>query len=106
MFENSNLFQSFVGAMGVPGGGRNEVTERFLRHMFIITVDSFDDNTLSKIFVTILDWHFQKGFVDEVARLSKVRNSYSFNNSVITCILSSYFSFAWLLLWRFTKQQC
>ncbi|CAH0564658.1 unnamed protein product [Brassicogethes aeneus] len=62
---------SFVGAMGVPGGGRNEVTERFLRHMFIVTVDSFDDSTLTKIFVTILEWHFQKGFEEEVSRLTK-----------------------------------
>ncbi|XP_050512273.1 dynein axonemal heavy chain 3 isoform X2 [Diabrotica virgifera virgifera] len=61
----------FVGAMGVPGGGRNEVTDRFLRHMQIITIDSFDDNTLSKIYTTILDWHFAKGYVEPVARLSK-----------------------------------
>ncbi|CAG9858599.1 unnamed protein product [Phyllotreta striolata] len=61
----------FVGAMGVPGGGRNEVTDRFLRHLQIITIDSFDDNTLAKIFTTILDWHFSKGYVDDVARLSK-----------------------------------
>ncbi|KAJ8963034.1 hypothetical protein NQ314_005606 [Rhamnusium bicolor] len=61
----------FVGAMGVPGGGRNEVTDRFLRHMQIICLDSFDDNTLNKIFVTILDWHFSKGYVEGIARLSK-----------------------------------
>ncbi|CAH1180400.1 unnamed protein product [Phaedon cochleariae] len=61
----------FVGAMGVPGGGRNEISDRFLRHMQIIALDSFDDNTLNKIFVTILDWHFAKGFPENVARLSK-----------------------------------
>lgn len=63
----------FVGAMGVPGGGRNEITDRFLRHMQIICLDSFEDSTLVKIFTTILDWHFQKGYVEPVARLSKVR---------------------------------
>nr|CAI5856319.1 unnamed protein product [Callosobruchus analis] len=61
----------FVGAMGVPGGGRNEITDRFLRHMQIIGLDSFDDNTLTKIFSTILEWHFAKGYVEPVARLSK-----------------------------------
>ncbi|KAJ8964394.1 hypothetical protein NQ317_006775 [Molorchus minor] len=61
----------FVGAMGVPGGGRNEITERLLRHMQIVCLDSFDDNTLTKIFTTILDWHFAKGYVDDIARLSK-----------------------------------
>ncbi|XP_057653134.1 dynein axonemal heavy chain 3 [Diorhabda carinulata] len=61
----------FIGAMGVPGGGRNEISDRFLRHMQIITIDSFDDQTLSKIFTTILDWNFSKGYVEPVARLSK-----------------------------------
>lgn len=63
----------FVGAMGVPGGGRNEITDRFLRHMQIISLDSFEDNTLVKIFSTILDWHFAKGYVDQICRLTKVR---------------------------------
>lgn len=63
----------FVGAMGVPGGGRNEVTDRFLRHMQIICLDSFEDNTLVKIFSTILDWHFAKGYVEPVSRLTRVR---------------------------------
>ncbi|XP_008197222.2 dynein axonemal heavy chain 3 [Tribolium castaneum] len=62
---------NFIGAMGPPGGGRNEVTDRFLRHMQIIAIDSFDDNTLSKIFTTILDWHFAKGYEEPVARLHK-----------------------------------
>jgi dynein heavy chain len=57
--------------MGPPGGGRNEVTERFLRHMQIIAIDSFDDNTLTKIFTTILDWHFSKGYEEPVARMYK-----------------------------------
>lgn len=64
----------FVGAMGPPGGGRNEVTDRFLRHNVIICLDSFDDNTLSKIFTTIMEWHLAKGYEEPVARLSKVSN--------------------------------
>lgn len=59
--------------MGVPGGGRNEITDRFLRHMQIIGLDSFEDNTMVKIFSTILDWHFAKGYVEGISRLSKVR---------------------------------
>ncbi|XP_050297987.1 dynein axonemal heavy chain 3 [Anthonomus grandis grandis] len=61
----------FVGAMGVPGGGRNEITDRFLRHMQIIGIDAFDDNTLNKIFSTIIDWHFAKGYVEVVQRMAK-----------------------------------
>lgn len=62
----------FVGAMGVPGGGANMVTKRLLRHMQIICLDSFEDNTLNKIFCSIMDWHFAKGYLEPVARLTKV----------------------------------
>ncbi|XP_076256705.1 dynein heavy chain 3, axonemal [Rhynchophorus ferrugineus] len=61
----------FVGAMGVPGGGRNEITDRFLRHMQIIGLDAFDDLTLNKIFTTIVEWHFNKGYVEVVQRMAK-----------------------------------
>ncbi|CAG9767321.1 unnamed protein product [Ceutorhynchus assimilis] len=61
----------FVGAMGVPGGGRNEITDRFLRHMQVIGIDAFDDSTLNKIFSTIIDWHFGKTYADVVQRMAK-----------------------------------
>lgn len=67
--------------MGPPGGGRNEVTDRFLRHMLIISIDSFDDNTLNKIFTTILDWHFAKGYDESVSKFSKVLPK----NDIIKC---------------------
>ncbi|KAK5640705.1 hypothetical protein RI129_009252 [Pyrocoelia pectoralis] len=61
----------FVSAMGPPGGGANMVTSRFLRHMNIICLDTFGDDTLSKIFATILEWHFAKGFEDSICRQIK-----------------------------------
>ncbi|KAI8803834.1 dynein heavy chain and region D6 of dynein motor-domain-containing protein [Cladochytrium replicatum] len=62
----------FIGAMGPPGGGRNPITPRFLRHFNTITIGAFDDTTLSKIFETILDWHFiSSRFEKEVISLSK-----------------------------------
>uniref|UniRef100_A0A3B5AK42 Dynein axonemal heavy chain 3 n=1 Tax=Stegastes partitus TaxID=144197 RepID=A0A3B5AK42_9TELE len=51
----------FISAMGPPGGGKNDIT-RFTRHLNIISIDSFDDETLTKIFSSIVDWHFSKGF--------------------------------------------
>ncbi|XP_069036810.1 dynein axonemal heavy chain 3 isoform X1 [Lepisosteus oculatus] len=62
----------FVSAMGPPGGGRNDITGRFTRHLNIVSIDSFDDETLSKIFTSIADWHFGKGFEASFSRLGKI----------------------------------
>ncbi|XP_012645608.2 dynein axonemal heavy chain 3 [Microcebus murinus] len=51
-----------VTAMGPPGGGRNDITGRFTRHLNIISIDAFEDDILTKIFSSIVDWHFGKGF--------------------------------------------
>lgn len=66
------LFQLFVSAMLPPGGGSNVITSRLTRHTHIITVDSFEDATLTKIFTSIMDWHFNKGFNENIYRMSKV----------------------------------
>ncbi|XP_078610604.1 dynein axonemal heavy chain 3-like isoform X1 [Branchiostoma floridae x Branchiostoma japonicum] len=61
-----------VSGMGPPGGGRNHITGRMMRHFNVISIDSFDDNTMSKIFTSIVDWHFGKGFDGSFLRLGKM----------------------------------
>ncbi|XP_009876528.1 PREDICTED: dynein heavy chain 3, axonemal [Apaloderma vittatum] len=61
-----------VSAMGPPGGGRNDITGRFMRHLNIVSVHSFDDHVLTKIFTAVADWHFSKGFEPMFIRLGKV----------------------------------
>lgn len=40
--------------------------------MNIICIDSFEDATLTNIFCSILDWHFAKGFDENIQRLTKM----------------------------------
>ena len=51
----------FVSAMGPPGGGRTFVTPRLLRHLNLVSLANFDDETLTRIFSTILKWYFTVG---------------------------------------------
>ncbi|KAA3677673.1 dynein heavy chain, axonemal, partial [Paragonimus westermani] len=62
----------FMAAMGPPGGGRNDITSRLTRHLNILGVNEFDDNTMSRIFTTIVDAHFSKRFEPQFQRLGKV----------------------------------
>ncbi|RMX38335.1 hypothetical protein pdam_00005508 [Pocillopora damicornis] len=49
----------FVCAMGPPGGGRNPVTPRFLRHFNVVSVATFGDDTMQRIFSTIVNFYFR-----------------------------------------------
>ena len=59
----------FVAAMGPPGGGRTFITPRILRHVNLISIADFDDDTLNRIFGKILGWYFSySGFNSEITK--------------------------------------
>jgi dynein heavy chain len=63
---------SFVCAMGPPGGGRNTITPRYMRHFNIIAYTPFDDSSMQRIFQSIFDWWLAKeGFDMSFMKLSQ-----------------------------------
>jgi dynein heavy chain, axonemal len=72
----------FVAAMGPPGGGRNPITSRFLRHFNTVAICEFDELTMDQIFTTMIDWHFStNNFVAAVSNLK---------SQLIPAILDTY----------------
>uniref|UniRef100_H2YSE0 AAA+ ATPase domain-containing protein n=1 Tax=Ciona savignyi TaxID=51511 RepID=H2YSE0_CIOSA len=73
--DTSQLYlvdMSLVCAMAPPGGGRNEITERFLRHFNVISIHAFDEDTMKTIFQPLLDWHFSRGFDNALRRFGRI----------------------------------
>jgi dynein heavy chain len=46
----------FVAAMLPPQGGRNVVTLRYLRHYVMQYAQPFDNDSLNRIFGTVVEW--------------------------------------------------
>ena len=60
-----------VGCMGPPGGGRNPVSNRALRHFNFLSFTDMSDQSLVRIFDSILGATFVKHFAPEIASTSK-----------------------------------
>ncbi|KAJ1636010.1 P-loop containing dynein motor region D3-domain-containing protein, partial [Pavlovales sp. CCMP2436] len=73
---------TFIGAMGPPGGGRNPITGRFMRHFNIIAFTEFDDGSMVRIFQTVLDWWLDRSGFDDSFR--------SRSSSVIAATMGAY----------------
>ncbi|KPA79969.1 putative dynein heavy chain [Leptomonas pyrrhocoris] len=61
-----------AGTMGPPGGGRHFITQRFLRHFHQIAFPDIEDDSMRRIFVSMLDSYFSLFSEDVRAKLSSV----------------------------------
>eukprot|EP00892_Ulva_mutabilis_P009854 jgi/Ulvmu1/7240/UM035_0027.1 len=50
----------FVAAMGLPGGGRNHITQRYSRHYNVVSMTAFDVNNMTIIFQALVGWWLEK----------------------------------------------
>lgn len=54
-----------VAAMGPPGGGRTEISNRVLRHFNLLTYTAMEDASVATIFTTLMS-HFFSNFTDDL----------------------------------------
>lgn len=62
--QRENEFFRIPESLG-PGGKSEYMcmfSGRFTRHLNIISINAFEDDILTKIFSSIADWHFGRGF--------------------------------------------
>lgn len=79
----------FCAAMGPPGGGRTRITQRYVRHFNVINFVNFSNDSLAKVFSTILDWRMSQGFPSAIKQLSAatVQATISVYNSIAANLL-------------------
>lgn len=54
----------WIACMGPPSGGKNPVTQRYLRHFNIIAINNFDEVVLNRIYTKLMDWHIKNNGYD------------------------------------------
>uniref|UniRef100_A0A3B5KNF2 Dynein axonemal heavy chain 12 n=1 Tax=Takifugu rubripes TaxID=31033 RepID=A0A3B5KNF2_TAKRU len=71
-----------ISAMGLPGGGRNSVTSRFLRHFNIFSINAFSDDTMVRIFSSIVSFYLKN---------NEFSNEYfNVGNQIVTATMEVY----------------
>eukprot|EP00963_Diacronema_lutheri_P008805 scaffold776_cov347-Pavlova_lutheri.AAC.3 len=60
---------AFVGCMAPPGGGRNPVTNRYLRHFNVLGFTELSNGSVCRIFSTIMEANWAMNFSREIVTM-------------------------------------
>jgi P-loop containing dynein motor region len=74
-----------VGAMGPPGGGRNPVSARVLRHFNMLAFPELSDTSMGCIFSTLLGNFLRRHFAPQVASMADQVSSRFCAQYALTC---------------------
>jgi hypothetical protein len=77
-----------LAAMGLPGGGKNQISDRILSRFNVINMTFPSETQIGRIFGTLLKQHLAD-FEEEVRMIGKQNN---------TCVLETHFIICYLLL--------
>eukprot|EP01052_Picozoa_sp_SAG31_P011054 SAG31_NODE_617_length_13514_cov_13.659858_2_plen_4275_part_00 len=78
----------FLAAMGIPGGGRTFITDRYLRHYNVVCLCDYSQSSLTRIFGTVMTY-FLRPFSRDVGQLSE---------NIVTATLELYYEAQKILL--------
>ena len=86
MFINDCIF---IAACGPPGGGRNKVTQRFLRYFNIIWMPDISEHNLNQIYTQILSGFLKCSLTDKMSDKSYiiVKSTINVYNKIIDTLL-------------------
>lgn len=91
----------FIAAMGPPGGGRNDITARFMRHFNIMAMNPFNDDTMTRIFSILLNTYFRVSIY--IVAIATESVSVSVENSILICDFEQFCFLCYKVLGEFME---